>query len=207
MRFYSHPDWIRKLFSGGLWSIPKTDQKTIYLTFDDGPQKGPTEWVLDLLSDYDAKATFFCTGKNVDRNWELCRRLMNEGHMVGGHGYEHLDGWKTANETYIEDVEKGQELIPTRLFRPPYGHLRPRQLKAILEKGMLPVFWSVISYDFDSKLSSAERISEMKNRVTDGDIVVFHDSKKAWPQLRETLPELLQYWQGEGYQFSVIPSN
>ncbi len=124
-RLYREPPvWIRKLFPGLIWTIPN-DNNEIYLTFDDGPDPEVTPWVLDLLAKYDAKATFFCLGRNVERYPEIFKRILCEGHAVGNHSYSHLDGWRTGKKRYVRDIERAAKLIQSFLFRPPYGRIRP----------------------------------------------------------------------------------
>lgn len=203
MRLYTFPKWLRGFFPGAIWEGSPINQ-TIYLTFDDGPHPEATIFVLEELRKVNAKATFFCLGKNVALHPTIFNQIQDEGHEIGNHGYQHLKGWKTDTKTYLRDVEKGAKLISSTLFRPAYGKLKLRQFKAIQKLGFTPVFWSFISYDFDRELTSEKRLENLKEKVKPGDIIVFHDSAKALPQLKKELPEILAFWKSKGYQFKPI---
>lgn len=206
MRYYKFPKWLKWIYPGAIWDFfyPPGDQKSIYLTFDDGPEPESTNYILDLLKAHNALATFFCLGKNVEDHPQIFERLIKEGHSVGNHGYNHLNGWYTNQSNYLKNVDKAVEIIPSSLFRPPYGKIRPAQFKAIKKRGMKIIFWSHLTYDFDADLSSEKRIEKALNNVKPGTIIVFHDSKKAFPQLKQELPTLLKKWSEQGYNFNAI---
>lgn len=217
MRYYKFPKWLKPIFPGAIWDFSILPQPTssedgqnqavIYLTFDDGPHPDTTPWLIDLLKTYNAKATHFCLGKNVAIYPQLFQQLKHEGHQIGNHSQDHLKGLKTSTKEYVQNVELASEHISSRLFRPPYGKLTPKQFFKLKKKGYQTIFWSHITYDFDKELTSQKRKSKTLKRVKHGSIVVFHDSVKAFPQLKEELPELLSHWHKKGYIFDVIPNN
>ncbi len=209
MRYYKFPKWLKRFYPGAIWEffLPETSQKIIYLTFDDGPNPHTTDWILNLLNQYRAKATFFCIGNNVEQHPDLFKKLTAGEHQIGNHTYHHLNGMHTNTQTYINDIEKAQTLIKSNLFRPPYGKLTPKQHKILSEKGFKTVFWSHISYDFDPTLSSSKRMEKTLKGVKNNSIVVFHDSTKAFLQLEKELPLLLEKWTQEGYVFKALPTD
>ncbi|WP_066758591.1 polysaccharide deacetylase family protein [Crocinitomix algicola] len=205
MRYFKFPKWLRKVYPGAIWDFFIPNTKTIYLTFDDGPNKGTTEWILNLLKQYDAEASFFCLGKNVKKYPKLFDQIVRQGHQIGNHTNNHPNGALTKTSNYIDDVLAAEQLIPSKLFRPPYGKLSPKQYKVLKKKGFKTIFWSHISYDFDREFSSEKRVEKALRLVKNGSIVVFHDSDKAFPQLKGELPYLLETWSKAGYSFSAIP--
>ncbi len=216
MRYYKFPKWLKPIFPGAIWDFsflpkPKSlvdghEQSVIYLTFDDGPHPETTPWLIELLNSYDAKATHFCLGKNVESYPELFQQLIKDGHQIGNHSQDHLKGLQSSTKEYVQNVELASQQISSRLFRPPYGKLTPNQFLKLKKKGYQTIFWSHITYDFDKELSSEIRKTKTLKRVKHGSIVIFHDSIKAFPQLKKELPELMQYWYKKGYIFAVIPS-
>lgn len=187
-----------------LWEMPRTE-KNIYLSFDDGPHPVVTPFVLDLLKKHNARATFFCIGKNVEAYPEVYRRILAEGHSVGNHTYHHPNGARTGVEEYLEDVRKAAAVIDSKLFRPPYGRIKKSQHKKILQDlGMKTVMWSVLSGDFDERLSGDQCCNNVLKLVNPGSIVVFHDSEKAWQRLSFCLPRLLERYTSLGYRFDKI---
>ena len=184
--------------------MPRTEKK-IYLSFDDGPHPMVTPFVLDLLKKHNARATFFCIGKNVEAYPEVYRRILAEGHSVGNHTYHHPNGARTSVEEYLEDVRKAAAVIDSKLFRPPYGRIKKSQHKKILQDlGMKTVMWSVLSGDFDERLSGDQCCNNALKLVNTGSIVVFHDSEKAWQRLSFCLPRLLERCTSLGYCFDKI---
>lgn len=192
------------MYPGGLWEV-NTNSKSIYLTFDDGPEPTSTPFILDTLKKYDAKATFFCIGENAVAYPDLFQRIIDEGHAVGNHGFKHLKGWGMNTKTYVENALKSREIFPTNLYRPAYGKMTNAQCKALSKEGFQVVFWTLISYDFDNTLSSEARIKLLKKKAKSGSNIVFHDSQNAFPQVKEELPKLLEYWKEHGYSFKAIP--
>lgn len=199
------PSWLQRCLPAYQWRGPKGEQPTLYLTFDDGPIPEVTPWVLDQLATYDAKATFFCVGANVQRHPHLYARLLAEGHQTGNHTQHHLDGWRHKTTDYLADVYHTAEYVSSPLFRPPYGRLRWGQAKALRRAGFQIVLWEVLAGDFDSQLRAEDCWHRLKGCLKDGSIVVLHDSLKAWDRLEGVLPLLLEYYQGLGYQFKALP--
>ncbi|WP_317899559.1 polysaccharide deacetylase family protein [Aurantibacillus circumpalustris] len=179
------------------------EEKNIYLTFDDGPIQGLTDWVLDELKKYNIKATFFCVGANIIRNPKVFDRVKIEGHRVGNHTMFHTKGFKTTVGDYIREVEECKRLVENNLFRPPYGQLRLGQYKALVERGYDVILWDVISYDFEhiSPLKCTENV--LKN-TRNGSIVLFHDNVKAETNMKYALPIFLENFLQKGYSFKTL---
>ncbi len=205
--FVKTPWWLKKIYRHRLWQVA-TKENIIYLTFDDGPHPVVTPFVLDELKKYQAKATFFCIGKNVADYPVLYNRIIDEGHKVGNHTQQHLNGWKTNNETYLSDVALAAGYIQSNLFRPPYGRLKSIQAKHIRDamKNKLAkiVMWDVLSGDFDESLSGEQCLQNVINHSSSGSIVVFHDSDKAFSRLQYTLPKTLEFFSSRGYIFREL---
>ncbi|MBX7182541.1 MAG: polysaccharide deacetylase family protein [Bacteroidia bacterium] len=182
----------------------ETNQKTVYLTFDDGPTPGVSDLALDLLKTYQAKASFFCLGKNVEAFPELFQRMLNEGHSVGNHSYSHPDGWKTPNKDYFHDVAQAEKVINSGLFRPPYGKLSPFQYLQ-LKKRFRVVLWDTLSLDYDQNLEPEFCWDIVRKNTRNGSIVVFHDSLKAAPRMLPVLEKTLNWLSKEGYRMQAIP--
>jgi peptidoglycan-N-acetylglucosamine deacetylase len=197
------PYFLRaSLPSSLVWRI-KTKAKQVFLTFDDGPVPGVTPWVLEVLDQHNVKATFFCVGENVQKYPEIFNTLVEKGHRVGNHTHNHLNGWDTLLEEYIDNIEKCNELVSSSLFRPPYGKITRKQVKA-LSLNYSVIMWSVLSGDFDPNLT-AEKCLEIAVRNTGkGTIVVFHDSVKALPRLQYALPRYIEYYKSKGFEFKVL---
>lgn len=205
---------IKKIFSNYIWDIPNTENK-IYLTFDDGPTPEITEWVLEELKKYKAKATFFCIGNNIDKHPEIFEKVMNAGHSVGNHTFSHLDGWKTSTEEYIANSIKCSVIgnpspncklktTNCQLFRPPYGKIKIAQAKRLRQLGYKIIMWDVLSADFDTSISKEKCLENVLENATPGSIIVFHDSVKAFSNLEYTLPEALKYWSAKGFVFEKL---
>lgn len=199
------PWWLRKLVPGAIWSMPATE-KTVYLSFDDGPHPDITPWVLDLLKHYQAKATFFCVGNNVQKYPDVYARIIEEGHAVGNHTFHHLNGWKTRDNVYMDDIALAAEYIDSPLFRPPYGKIGMFQRYLLTKKrfGMRIVMWSVLSGDFDPGISPQQCRDQVLLNTKAGDIIVFHDSEKAKDRMQFALPYVLEYFRTKGFGFGVI---
>lgn len=197
------PWWLKKIYPGFVWDMPP-EEKVIYLTFDDGPHPAITTFVLGLLKEYNAKATFFCIGKNVLLYPEVYQRILDEGHSVGNHTQHHVNGWKAASEEYIADVATAAEIIQSQLFRPPYGRIKRFQAKLLQRAGYHIVMWSVLSGDFDKQLSNEKCLSNVLLQTQEGSIVVFHDSEKAGEKLEYTLPKVLAHFSKQGFEFKEI---
>lgn len=207
------PWWLKKLYPNYKWEIPG-NEKILYLTFDDGPHETITSFVLDALRKYNAKATFFCIGKNVVANPAVFRQIIDEGHAVGNHTFNHVNGWKASNKKYIDEVFEAAKYIDSNLFRPPYGRISRFQAKVLMQESKRQnitgrqfniIMWSVLSGDFDISKKANECRDYVILNTLPGSIIVFHDSQKAWERLQAALPEVLDYFNKEGYQFKSIP--
>lgn len=202
--FVKTPGLIPVLFKDQIWSF-STANKEIYLTFDDGPTPDITDWVLEELAEYSAKATFFCIGKNIQKHPEIYSRILENEHAVGNHTFDHLNGWKTASDAYLENILKAEKLMPeVRLFRPPYGRIRKVQARQLIEKDYNIIMWSVLSADFDSSITSETCYHNVIDNASSGSIIVFHDSIKAAKHLQDVLPRVLDHYSGKGYSFKKI---
>ncbi len=196
------PKVIQKLFPNFIWSFPRTE-KVLYLTFDDGPIPHITPWVLEQLEAYDAKATFFCIGQNIERHPDLFQMVLDAGHAVGNHTNTHPDGWATDNLPYFHDVRHCAHLVNSELFRPPYGRLRQRQAQ-FLQRHYRIIMWDVLSGDFDPSISQETCLQNVKQNADPGSIVVFHDNVKAEDNLRYALPRTLQHFSDLGFRFETV---
>lgn len=204
--FTKTPFWLKKIYPGCLWNYPaEPGNKKIYLSFDDGPHAAATPFVLDELKKYNARASFFCIGKNVIAEPSIYKRVLMEGHRVGNHSFNHLNGWKTDNGIYFENIEKARALIDSDLYRPPYGKATFFQMKNLREKlHYRIVMWDILSGDFDPSVDGRLAAERVISKSKPGSIVVFHDSAKAFPVLQVALPMVLSYFSREGYCFESI---
>lgn len=184
-----------------LWAVD-TKEKHIYLTFDDGPNPVATSFVLDELKKYNARATFFCIGKNVIEYPTIYRRIISDGHTTGNHTQHHLNGWRTAADNYLADVTEASAHIRSALFRPPYGRLKSVQARRLIDYKI--VMWDVLSGDFDESISKEKCLKNVIANAEEGSIVVFHDSEKAFPRLEYVLPEVLRFFTEKGYVFRSL---
>lgn len=202
------PSWLKKLYNRGLWQLPG-NRKVIYLSFDDGPNPAITSFVLDELSKFNAKATFFCIGNNVAKYPQLYQRILDEGHAVGNHTYDHLNGWKTNKKDYLDNILKAKKYIDADLFRPPYGRISRAQANTLksAEVQFHTVMWSVLSGDFDNRISPEKCYDNVLKNASNGSIVVFHDSEKAKTRMQYALPLVLQYFYEQGFVFEKISIN
>ena len=186
-----------------IFSIP--DSEGIYLTFDDGPNETVTPWVLDQLKKYNAKATFFLIGKMAEKYPELVKRIINEGHSIGGHTYRHTSGWQLSSEAYYKEINEGLDVIPkTKLFRPPYGHIRLNQLTHLTRQDLETIMWSHLSGDFDRSVNKEASLNVMKC-AEPGSILVFHDSQKAFENLTYMLPRVLDHFSTLRLSLKALP--
>ena len=204
IRFYKTP-WITQArYPELIWKV-KSD-KSIFLTFDDGPCPEVTPWVMSELRKFNAKATFFCLGKNLVNHEDLANELLKEGHIIGNHTQNHLNGWKSLRREYHDDVRAcDNELmklgIHNQLFRPPYGRIKKSQIDGLKNRSI--IMWSHLSWDFDQKLNIHKSIHELK-KAKPGSILVFHDSKKAFENLKKILPEVLLHFSSKDIIFESI---
>ena len=205
--FVKTPWWLKRIYPNRVWHID-TDEKIIYLSFDDGPHPVATPFVLDELKRYNAKATFFCIGKNVVSFPAIYKRILDEGHRVGNHTQHHLNGWKTNTATYLADVAEASNHISSPLFRPPYGRIRAAQVKGIKKslqnESAKIIMWDVLSGDFDESLSKENCLQNVIRKTKPGSIIVFHDSEKAFPLLAYSLPLFLRAFAEKGFVFNSL---
>ena len=197
------PTFVNKLFPRYNWRISK-HPKCLYLTFDDGPIPEITPWVLDTLKDFNAKATFFCIGENVINNPNIFKRIIDEGHSVGNHTFNHLNGWQVKNSKYLENVALCNKIVQSKLMRPPYGQIRNAQAKELIKLGYKIIMWDVLSWDFSNKVSYKKCLNNVVNNVQGGSIIVFHDNLKAEKNLKYSLPKCLAQLQRLNYTFEPI---
>ena len=206
----------RIVFPSLLWNF-NVKEKIIYLTFDDGPIPEITPWVLQQLRDHNAKATFFCIGDNVARNPEVFKMILRDGHVIGNHSHNHLDGWKTDSKTYVENVLKAETVIHNfstiynrivpadpsvkKLYRPAFGRITLSQIKKLEKHDYKIVMWDVISGDYDQKKTHQSCLRDVLKYTRPGSILVFHDSVKAFKNLQRVLPDVLSFYTDEGFEF------
>jgi peptidoglycan-N-acetylglucosamine deacetylase len=208
--FTKTPWWLKSLYPRCVWDIP-AKEKVLYLSFDDGPHPQATPYVLDELKKYNAKATFFCIGKNVLEHTEIYRRIINEGHRTGNHTFNHFNGWKVRDEQYLQNILQAGKYIDSNLFRPPYGKITRFQVKLLSGIKNSPsspnfriIMWDVLSGDFDTSLSGEQCSANVIKNVRPGSVIVFHDSEKAFPRMKDSLSRVLEHFSKAGYRFDAI---
>ena len=203
--FIKTPSLVKLFFNNWVWSF-SSKEKVLYLTFDDGPTPEITNWTLEQLQTYNAKATFFCIGKNVVNHPEIYQNIISRKHSIGNHTNNHLNGYKTNTRTYLNNIdicEKNFAIKPT-LFRPPYGKLKLSQAEKLRKKGYKIIMWDVLSADFDTSITPEECLQNVIRHVKNGSIIVFHDSVKAQEKLKFVLPKVLEFYSKKGYNFNAI---
>ncbi len=201
--FIEQPPWLyRVLFPGVTWRIP-AKEKCVYLTFDDGPIPEVTPWVLDILDKYNVKATFFCVGENVYKHPDIYQMVLDRGHRVGNHTYNHIQGIRFWTKNYLKNVKKAEELIESPLFRPPHGHMRRPQVK-VLRKLYRIIMWDVVTRDYSPHMTPNSVLNVVKQYTRNGSIIVFHDSLKAEQNMREAMPKAIEWLLEEGYTFKLF---
>lgn len=211
MHFYRTPYILTLLSNYLLWKVPTTS-KEIYLTFDDGPIPQLTEYVLDLLKEFGAEATFFCVGDNIKKHPEIFCEVLKQGHAVGNHTFHHLKAWSTNNKSFLENVEKCDSMIndtgnePSSLFRPPHGQISPKLIND-LKNGHKIIMWDVLTYDFNKQHPPEFSLKKAIQKTRPGSIVVFHDNYKAEKKLKYMLPRYLEHFSDLGYEFKKLPSS
>ncbi len=193
---------VKILFPSLIYKV-KGEKKSVLMTFDDGPIPETTPKIIKILNDFNAKATFFCLGKNVEKHPDLFELIKQNGHSVGNHTHNHKNGWKTPNPEYFDDIKKADKYINSNLFRPPYGRIKPSQIKFLKRKYKI-VMWDVVAGDFDSNISSEKCYSNVMNNVENGSVIVFHDSLKAKGRVLEVLPRVLSELRNRGYRFEKM---
>lgn len=210
---------IKKIFSGFVWDLPNKEKK-VFLTFDDGPTPEITEWTLNQLKQYDAKATFFCIGENIQKHPEIFNKVIDEGHSIGNHTFNHLNGWETPTDNYIEnfkqcEAEISKQLqiltlqskiynLKSKIFRPPYGKIKFAQSKMLREMGYCIIMWDVLSADFDTGVSPEKCLENVIKNIRSGSVIIFHDSLKASKNLEYALPKTLAFLKENGYKCEAI---
>lgn len=199
------PGFVTALYTGAVWRFRKTE-RVVYLTFDDGPIPEVTPWVLGLLKEHNIRATFFCVGENVVKYPEVYRQILENGHSVGNHTYNHWQGLKHRDRDYFRNIEKAGEYIDSDLFRPPHGWLKASQYRFLKRKFRI-VMWDLITCDYNRRLSPEKVFRNVTEFVRPGSIITFHDSIKAQPNLTEALPRAIGWMKEQGYRFETIPYN
>jgi peptidoglycan/xylan/chitin deacetylase (PgdA/CDA1 family) len=203
---------VKKIFSKYIWDVHNNEKK-VYLTFDDGPTPEITNWTLSQLEQFDAKVTFFCIGDNINKFPDIFKLVLSKGHSVGNHTFNHLKGWETSNNKYIENVQLCQEAISKHsktlnlkpeIFRPPYGRIKRDQAKGLHKLGYKIIMWDILSADFDADVTPEQCLQNVLQNVTSGSIIVFHDSKKAFRNLEYALPKTLEFLKEKGFSFNVL---
>ncbi|WP_293895987.1 polysaccharide deacetylase family protein [Flavobacterium sp.] len=202
--------FVKRIFPNYIWDIPNNENK-VFLTFDDGPTPEITEWTLEQLKKYDAKATFFCIGNNIEKHSEIFQKLIQDNHAIGNHTINHLKGWETSTDEYVKNTRKCSLIIEKQearskkqekgkaLFRPPYGKIKPSQSRVLRKLGYKIIMWDVLSYDFDQTITPEKCLENVLKNVESGSIIVFHDSLKAEQNLRYVLPKTLAFLKEKGF--------
>lgn len=203
MHFARIPGIASFLFRDALFRV-KEESKTAYLTFDDGPIPEVTPMVLDILAKYKVKATFFCVGDNVKKHTQIFQRIIAEGHSIGNHTFNHMDGWKANDKEYFENVNECSKVLNSKLFRPPYGRIKYSQYKE-LKRDYKIVMWDVLSGDYDPNISTQQCMDIVRNNVRNGSIIVFHDSLKTQHKIFKLLIGAIVFMQGNGYELKPLP--
>jgi len=204
------PGWLKRFFPKELiWKMPLEDTPAVYLTFDDGPHPEATRFVIEQLDKYNAKASFFCIGKNVIENEDVYKLLLEKGHTIGNHTHNHLNGWKWDNRSYLRNVIYATHYIQSRSFRPPYGRIKISQARKLLHsKPAWNIYmWDVLSGDFDMHLTPEQCLQNVIANIEPGSIVVFHDSTKAWDRMSYTLPRVLEYCKQQNWAVKPLPKH
>ena len=201
---YQFPTWLQRIYSGVVWRM-NPSSRVVYLTFDDGPIAECTPQVLDVLSQYGVKATFFMVGENAERYPELLQRIKSEGHAVGNHTFHHKRGHQTSLTTYLRDVEQANQLLSTPLFRPPHGRMTYSQKRALLEAGYTIYLWDVLTHDYNPSYSPEKMLSIVKRFTRNGSIIVLHDSIKSCDRMLVVLPQIIQWLQEQGFELKPLP--
>lgn len=207
------PVVAKKMFPSYTWDIA-TLEKVIFLTFDDGPTPEITNWTLDTLKQFNAKATFFCIGNNIEKHPEIFQNILKHGHLIGNHTQNHIKGWKTKTKDYLKDIAKAEEAMgkylsnsksdARKLFRPPYGQITPKQGKKLIKLDYNIIMWDVLSFDWDMDVKPETCLENVITKATNGSIIVFHDSIKASKNMQYALPKVLECFTKKGFSFKSL---
>ena len=208
MILYRTPFFLPLIYPSLVWRMP-AEKKTLYLTFDDGPINGPTDFVLEELNKASAQATFFCIGDNIRKFPDVLKKIYVHGHSIGNHTFHHLNGWKTKTTEYLADIKLFVDQLPedspsTSLFRPPYGRITPSQIKALYQYKI--IMWDVLTMDYNKDISPESCLQNTIKAIRPGSIIVFHDSFKAEKNMRFALPRVLSHFGEKGYSFRSLQS-
>lgn len=205
MYWHKTPSWLQKFYPTFTWRKPDTEKK-LYLTFDDGPIPGMTTWVLDQLAQYQIKATFFCVGDNIRKYPEVFSWVRLQGHALGNHTFNHMNGWKTPQDEYIRNTQFCQRFLgtDTKIFRPPYGRIKKKQALQLQQEGYEIVMWDVLTGDFDRKLAPEKCLAKTIEATQNGSIIVFHDNVKAEERITHVLPRYIEHCLEKGFTFEVL---
>lgn len=196
------PKLLQNLFPHIIWRVNGT-KKQVFLTFDDGPTPNITPFILNLLNEYQAKATFFCIGEQVKKYPQQFQMIIDGGHAVGNHTFSHPKGWQTNTENYLQDVARCAEVFQSQLFRPPYGQLTPKQYKT-LKKQYKIVIWEIMNGDFSAETSSDDCLKTVTKNISAGSVIVLHDKERIAEKIKDYLPKLMEFLSKEGYEFGVL---
>lgn len=212
------PIVAKMMFPNFIWDIATTE-KIIYLTFDDGPTPEITNWTLKTLNAYNAKATFFCIGKNIEQHPDIFENIIIDGHAIGNHTHNHIKGWKSKTKIYLANIFEAdsiirnqmplishdkQQSLSVKLFRPPYGQITPKQGKNLIDLGYKIIMWDVLSFDWEKDVTPEKCLKNVVSNTTYGSVVVFHDSVKASKNMQYTLPKVLEYFSKKGFRFEAL---
>ena len=200
---YQFPTWLQRLYRGVVWR-KDASSKVVYITFDDGPIPECTPQVLDILSRYSVKATFFMVAENAERYPDLVDRVRTEGHTVGNHTYHHMRGHQSCTQDYVADAMHGEKVLQTKLFRPPHGRMRYSQKKAMLDAGYTIYLWDVLTHDYNACYSVEKMLSVVQDYTRNGSIIVLHDSLKSKDRMLKLLPLMIEWLQSEGYKLEKL---
>ena len=200
---YQFPTWMQAMYPGVMWR-KNLDKKVVYLTFDDGPIPQCTPQILDILSQYGVKATFFMVADNAVRYPHLLEQVRQQGHSIGNHTYHHMRGCQVSTTTYLRDVQQAAQVLQTSLFRPPHGRLKRSQRLALLQQGYTICLWDVLTHDYNPRYSVQHMLQVIQRYTRNGSIITCHDSLKSRDRILLLLPLLIAYLQQQGYEFSTL---
>ncbi|MFO8053880.1 MAG: polysaccharide deacetylase family protein [Bacteroidales bacterium] len=200
------PDILSTISKKNLTWRVRTQEPQLYLTFDDGPAPGITDEISNILLEKNVKATFFCIGQNIDKHPDIFENILAKGHTIGNHTYNHLNGWKTNNEHYYININAFHDIYPTKLFRPPYGKIKLSQIRK-LSKDYRIILWSLLSGDFDPKITPEKCCNNVINNLHNGAVIVFHDNVKAMKNVLYCLPKIIDHAHKQGYHFKTLKSD